>query len=155
MTAIIRRAETNDDVIAIYLFVSVLAQPVLLCPIDMQKSVTEITRIVHDPNYGFALMAEIDGELVGSLGIICPEWWYGKASFFTDRWLFLFPALQNAGIGAALIAEAHAVAYAAGLPLVINDKIRQLNRATADGLYLQTHRLIRPEVLPQANGKMN
>ncbi len=145
MSAEIRFAETDDDVITIHKFLCVLAQPVLLCPIDAKKSVTEIFRIVHDRSYGFALMAEINGELVGSLGIICPDWWYGNGRFFTDRWLFVFDALHNAGVGTALIAEAAAIATAADLDLIINGKPVKRNRAAGRGVYFQAHRLIRPE----------
>jgi GNAT superfamily N-acetyltransferase len=144
MTPAVRFAATDDDVIAIHRFLCVAAQPVLLDEIDALKSVTEINRIVHDRKYGFALIAEINGELVGSLGVICPTWWYGRGRFFTDRFFFVFPALTNAGIGAALIAEAAAVATAAGLDLIINGKFVRRNRSAGRGVVFTSPKLIRP-----------
>ncbi|HLN07831.1 MAG TPA: hypothetical protein VK281_02545 [Xanthobacteraceae bacterium] len=71
--------------------------------------------------YGFALIAERAGHMLGTLGVIC--YWYGDVRFFTDRWFFAVPDPQRE-IGSALRAEAEALAREAGLKLVINLKQR-------------------------------
>lgn len=73
--------------------------------------------------YGFALVAERAGQMVGTVGVICPEYWYGDVRFFADRWFFAVPDAQRE-IGSALRAEAEAMAREAGLKLVINLKQR-------------------------------
>lgn len=145
-----RYASTDEDVIAIHRFLCLVGQPQLCAPIDALKSVTEINRVVHDRRYGFAIIAEINGEIVGSLGIIGVDWWYAKARFFTDRWLFVYPALANKGIGMAMIAEAGAIATAADMDLLINGKAVRRNRNAGRGLLFVSHHLIKPGERPEA-----
>jgi GNAT superfamily N-acetyltransferase len=141
----IRYAKTNQDIDRIFEFTSAVSGPVRFCKINAVKAHAEIGRVVLDPNYGFALMAEINGEIVGTLGVIAPEWWYGDDRFFTDRWFFLFPVLANKGVGTALLAEAAAVAAKAGVPLIINGKPRVKNSASAGPTAFMSHTLIEDE----------
>jgi hypothetical protein len=96
----LRYAETDDEIDTIHQFLSVVALPVLRCPINPKKSHDEVKRIVRDKT---ALMAMIDGELVGSMGLIDAVWWYGDVAFLTDRWHFCFPVLQHGAVNKALI----------------------------------------------------
>lgn len=68
-----------------------------------------------------AIMARLNGHLIGSLGVMRVAWWYNNSAFFmTDRWLFAYPEFYHLGVGARMVAEADAIAKAAGLPLIIN-----------------------------------
>ena len=124
-------AETDQDVIAIHRFLCVVSHPVLYCDIDPVESITEVDRVRKE---GAAIMAKIDGELVGSLGLIKVKWWYGnardpKAFFLTDRWFFDIPTLHHRGVGTALKAEGAAVALSLTIPLIINGKMRRFDRS--------------------------
>lgn len=140
---VVRLARTDQDAAAIHAFLCAAAARAgaLRCPVNPEKSMQEVWRIVHALDfaeadatpYGFALIAERAGEMAGTLGVICPEYWYGDQRFLTDRWLFAAPDAQRE-IGAALRAEAAALAREAGLSLVINLK----QRATGNVVYARS-----------------
>lgn len=143
----IRYAEkTDEEIVRIHHFVALVAGPVLFVPIDPVKSVNEISRVVRDQTYGFALVAEIKGEIVGSIGLVAPDFWYGNGTFFTDRWFFTYPALHHHGIGVALEAYARAT-IPEEIPLIINGKLKKFN-AAGGGVHFQRHRLIAPAPEP-------
>lgn len=148
---VIRYAEaTMEEVDRIHKFVAVVATlgKVLFGEIDAKKSSDEIHRVVFDRKYGFALLAEIKGEIVGSIGLVGPEWWYNHDNFFTDRWFFVYPVLHHRGIAAALEAQARAT-IPEEIPLIINGKLKRRNKSVGGGVHFQTHRLIEP--VPEAS----
>jgi GNAT superfamily N-acetyltransferase len=124
----IRAASSDADVIAIHRFLCAVARPVLHCPINGEKSIAEVHRVVTDGDYGFALVALENGALVGTFGAIFVPWWYGDDHFFTDRWFFTLPGHRWAG--PALLAEADAIARAVGVPMIVNLKQRRTIAAT-------------------------
>ena len=99
----------------------------LHCPIDAEKSLAEVRRVVADRDYGFAYLARAGNEIVGTIGAIFVSWWYGDDHFFTDRWFFALPAHRWAG--PRLLAEADAIARAVGVPLIVNLKQRRTTAA--------------------------
>ena len=107
-------ASTDDDVIGIHKFLVAVAGPTLPYPIDHRNSVTEIWRVVsHD----VALMAMKGNQLVGTLGLIRPDFWYSdRGGFLANRWLFTLP---NEGAGWPLLREARSIAVASNLELHI------------------------------------
>jgi len=123
----IRPAESEADAVAIHRFLCAVAPPVLHCPIDAEKSLAEVRRVVGERDYGFAYLACADGEIVGTIGAIFVSWWYGDDHFFTDRWFFSVPAHRWAG--PRLLAEADAIARAVGVPLIVNLKQRRTTAA--------------------------
>lgn len=144
---VIRYASTDDDVVELHRFLCVLSQPVLLAPIDAQDSVAEVMRVRDE---GAALMAEIDGHLVGALGIIAVPWWYNtKVKFLTNRFWFVFPQFHHTGVSSRLLAEASAIAQSSGLELVIVSQAKR--RATAAGTKLNF--ISEHVVIPDGEGK--
>ena len=119
---IIWPAAGEADAAAIHRFLCVTGAPVLLAPIDPVKSMAEVLRVVQEEA---AFVAERAGELVGTIGIVYADWWYARAGFLTDRWCFVAPSLRHRGVFAGLIAEADALAAAAGVPFVLNGKARR------------------------------
>jgi hypothetical protein len=93
---VIRPAESEQDVILIHRFLCGVAGPVLHCPINGEKSIAEVCRVVQDKDYGFAFMAFEGTDLVGTIGAIFVPWWYGDDHFFTDRWFFCLPGHRRA-----------------------------------------------------------
>ena len=124
---IIRPAESDEDAVAIFRFLAAVAPPVLHCPINGEKSLAEILRVIRDRDYGFAYLALEDGVLVGTLGAIFVSWWYGEDHFFTDRWFFTLKAARWAG--PRLLAEGDAIAREVGVPLIVNLKQRRTTAA--------------------------
>jgi GNAT superfamily N-acetyltransferase len=123
----IRAASSDADVVLIHHFLCRVAAPVLHCPINGEKSIAEVHRVVADGDYGFALVALDGDQLVGTLGAIFVPWWYGDDHFFTDRWFFALPGHRWAG--PRLLAEADAIARAVGVPLIVNLKQRRTTAA--------------------------
>jgi hypothetical protein len=123
----LRAASSDADVVVIHRFLCRIAQPVLHCPINGEKSIAEVYRVVRETDYGFALMALEAGELVGTLGAIFVPWWYGDDHFFTDRWFFSAPGHRWAGPG--LLAQADAIARDVRVPLIVNLKQRRTTAA--------------------------
>lgn len=118
----IRYAESADDAKMIHQFLILVAYPQMHCPLNFMKSWTEVHRVVTEE---IGLMAFLDGEFVGTLGLMTVPWWYGDGEFMTDRWFFTFPALANRGIGATLLAEAAVIGLSANLPLIIHGKTKK------------------------------
>jgi GNAT superfamily N-acetyltransferase len=131
----IRAASSDADVVLIHRFLCRVAAPVLHCPINGEKSIAEVHRVVTDGDYGFALMALAGGtpgsspgaSLIATIGAIFVPWWYGDDHFFTDRWFFALPGHRRAG--PRLLAEADAIARAVGVPLIVNLKQRRTTAA--------------------------
>jgi K(+)-stimulated pyrophosphate-energized sodium pump len=96
-----------------------------MAPINPVKSIGEIWRLVNEPGAGFVLMAIEDEVLVGTLGVLSTDWWYGDVNFLTDRFFFVVDHLKNKGIGKALEDEAAAVAKELNANLIINGKMRR------------------------------
>lgn len=118
-----RYAETDDDVIAIHQFLLVVAQPAMRCPADPIASLEEIIRVTRDE---VAIMAIMDGRLIGTLGLIRATWWYNPAyDYMVDRWHFVLPQFHHTSVERMLIAEADSIAEAAGLEFIDQGKIRE------------------------------
>ncbi len=138
----LRYPKGDEDIIKIFHFLCVVARPVLLGPVDAQKAVSEVGRVVMDPFReegpepdSFAIVAEINGELVGTIGVVTMEDWYGHRKFMTNRWFFVFPQIANSGIGAALLADAGAMCAQIGMDLVIHRNTHgRRNRSSGRGI---------------------
>lgn len=133
----VRFAETDQDCITIHRFLCMVAGPVLFCPIDAEKSMSEILRVRDE---GVSIMASFDDLLVGALGLVSTTWWYGHGRFLTDRWFFTLPQLHHLGVAGRLQAEAQLIAKDSNMDLVINGKMRRRSNRVAYTL---------PSVTPQ------
>lgn len=137
MGVVVRYADP-EDANTLHVFLMLVSGPAAIGRVDPVKSLTEIHRVIKED---VAIIAEIDGELVGSLGIMRVPWWYGPDEFLTDRWFFLYPALKNQGVGAALLGEAHGIGVQAKLPVIIHGHTRQRQ----DGLFFLRPVIMRPD----------
>jgi hypothetical protein len=141
----IRFASTDQDAIDIHLFLLLVAKPIMLWSVDALKSMTEVDRVVKTE---VALMASIGAELVGTLGLIRVQSWYGPDFFFADRWYFSYPALRNHGVGAKLLAEAGALTAQMGEDLVLTGKLKRRNRGAGRGIVFTAPLVIEPDAVP-------
>lgn len=116
-----RYAQNDDDVIAIHQFLLEHAKDAMRCPVNHEKSAREVWRVCSE---SVGIMVFVDGDLVGTLGLIDPEWWYGDGRFLTDRWHFMKPEFYHSAAAAALFDEAKKIAAEAGLEFIHQGKIR-------------------------------
>jgi hypothetical protein len=123
----VRFAESDDDVIAIHRFLLAVSMPQARAPVDAQKSMMEVWRVVNDD---VAIIVTVDGMMVGTMGLISPDWWYSADRFMTDRWYAVLPQHRHGPVNAALLDEATRLAHAANLELIINGKIRKSRGVT-------------------------
>jgi hypothetical protein len=119
---VLRYASSDEDVIAIHGFLCVVALPNLVAPIDPKKSALEVWRVVNNE---CALMAMQGNVLVGTLGIIQPDFWWGNGHFFAGRWFFALPGTNAGGL---LLREGIKIAKDAGLELHIFDEKKERYR---------------------------
>ena len=113
--------------IAVHRFLLIVAQPAMRCPVDPVGSMEEVFRVAAQEA---AIMAVLDDKLVGTLGVMKAEWWYGikgQRTFLTDRWHFCLPQFYHTAVDRKLIAEAEMLANQADLEFVDNGKLRERN----------------------------
>lgn len=92
-------------------------------PVDGTSSLLEVIRVVNEE---VAVMAIVDGRLVGSIGLISQDWWYNpNESFLTERWHFVLPRFQNTIVNAELLSEAQRLADESGVEFIHQGKVRE------------------------------
>jgi hypothetical protein len=123
----LRYAESDQDACEIHAFLLTVARPALRCEVNFLKSLLEIQRVVHDEA---ALMISIGNTLIGTMGLIRPQWWYGDDVFLTDRWHFVLPEHDGSPAARALIEEAEAIARGAGIDFIHQGRMRQRRPGT-------------------------
>jgi hypothetical protein len=115
---VLRYAETDADVVCIHGFLCITMGPMLPGPIDPTKSATEVWRVV---NHEAAMMVMRQDKLIGTLGLIKPDFWWGNQNFLTNRW---FSCLPGFGAGRLLLREADRFAKDVGLECFIYDEAK-------------------------------
>lgn len=134
----VRFAQSDQDVINIHLFLCAIAGPMLPGPINPQKSIEEVWRVVSDE---VALMAIEDDRLIGTMGIVRPGFWWGDLHFLVNRWLFAIPGSKA---WRPLLKEALAIASASELELHIiseeRGKVLILNKSKLRGSHVLRQR---------------
>lgn len=75
--------------------------------------------IHHVLTNGAVFVADLDGVIVGSIGLTADSWWYSQDRFLTDVWTFVHPDARKTRAAALLIGEARGMAKRIGAPLVL------------------------------------
>jgi GNAT superfamily N-acetyltransferase len=98
-------------------------------PVDGPVYLASILRTMRD---GAALMAIVNGELVGYLGIVELSYSYARASFLIDSGFWIKPEHRTGDVFKALLQEARGIADAAGMifKLIINNPSRKRGTRT-------------------------
>lgn len=134
--------KTDEECVELHRFLCLIAQPVLLAPIDAADSMAEVLRIRGE---GISLVARCDGEIVGALGLTESTFWFNQGrAFFSDRWLFVFPHFHHAGVASALLAEAAVICHEANVPLIIQGKMKHRVRHIGSGIWFTQPTIIVP-----------
>lgn len=89
MPITIAYATTEHEAVAIHHFLCRVAGPFLPGRIDAEKSIAEVWHVVDTQ---IALTAwDEKGEMVGTMGLIRMDHWWGNVSFLANRWAFAVP----------------------------------------------------------------
>ncbi|QCG94968.1 GNAT family N-acetyltransferase [Azospirillum sp. TSA2s] len=115
MTITIRDA-TDVDLPALIGLLRVMHAEVGIGRLDEPKAVGMISHVLTS---GAVFVAELDGAIVGSVGLTADSWWYSQDRFLTDVWTFVHPDARKTRAAALLIGEARAMAKRLGAPLVL------------------------------------
>lgn len=118
----VRYAESEPDMVAIHRFLLWVAKPAMHCDVNVVKSLEEVIRVVRDE---VAIMVLVGGDLVGTMGIINPTWWYGDDGFLTDRWHFVLPKYDGTQVSQALMDEAVKIADGANVKFFHQGRARR------------------------------
>jgi hypothetical protein len=148
---IVDYGQTDQDCLDVHLFLCVVGGPTLLAPIDAQDSIAEIMRV---RDQGVIINARKEGHLIGTMGIMLVPWWYNtKKKFFTNRWWSVLPQFKHLGVGVRLEAEAAAIGYDAGIPVVIMSHAKRRKAAApTEPYFVRDHVAVATQQTEKSNG---
>jgi GNAT superfamily N-acetyltransferase len=130
---LIRIAQTDDDIVAIHRFMVAHAAAEMA---EAEVDALIYMRTIHDTvREGAGLIAIVNGEIAGYLGLWKSRYDYSKAFFLHDRGFYVLPAHRGA-VGAALLQEARAIAQEGGFTLKIIDTNPSRRRRAVTGQIL-------------------
>jgi GNAT superfamily N-acetyltransferase len=109
-------AESDHDVLAIHGLLMQFGAESAEASIDPVKTMKVAYETVMQHA---AIVAEVDGEIVGSLGIVRHQHWYSNDHFLIDQWLYVKPEHRGGEVLPAMLEEAKAIADLAGLRLLV------------------------------------
>jgi N-acetylglutamate synthase-like GNAT family acetyltransferase len=110
------REATQDDVPALMDLLRLMHDENGMAPIDVAKVLNHVLHVLRD---GRVLVAEIDGRIVGSLGLELKSWWYSQASFIGDHWFFVSPNHRTSSAAIDLVNAARRLSKRAAVPLLL------------------------------------
>jgi len=95
-TVVARRAETREDMQAIFSFL--VARERLPAPVNSLKAQSEIAKVIRA---GLAIIVEADGVLAATAGFLRSPWWFSDEESFFSMWFhtgeeFRYPAVLRA-----------------------------------------------------------
>ena len=122
--------EINDETRRIFRFLVALHQeagaPEDIAAFDHAKALMSMKECITD---GIVIAAEIDGELVGIIGLMEYDIWYSQASMLAERFFYIRPEYRDGSVFAALLAELRAIANDLGIVSTITIANMQKTKA--------------------------
>lgn len=109
------RAATPDDFKTIIRLLVEMHGEVGQFPISIEKVAARIDEVLEK---GVALLAEIDGEAIGTMGLVGETPWYSEQRVVADTWIWTKGPRRLAAFN-AMVKAAHDYASANGLPCII------------------------------------
>lgn len=87
-------------------------------PFSMRKVTAQVNNLLRR---GRILIATVDNQLVGSIGLEADEPWYSEETIIGDSWIFVRDDVPNRlTIFRAMVAETKKYAQAVGMKLVLS-----------------------------------
>ena len=111
----IRRAIPEDEDVIFFLLMGMAAENTKH-PVNVQKTIGKIQEVLSN---GYAAMAEIDGQVVGSLAVLQQEPWWSNARFLGDAWFYVRPEHRVSRAAVMLKKAAFDFADSVGMELVL------------------------------------
>ena len=126
MTEVLYRAATREDILPIIDFQMAMARETEDVALDRDTLMRGVEALFSDPSLGRYFVAEVDGEVVGSL-MITYEWsdWRNGMVWWIQS-VFVLPAFRRRGIYAGLYAHIKALvepeAWIRGIRLYVDNR---------------------------------
>lgn len=129
MTPIIRTARRDDLMQVFHLGREFGAELPSYMPLDETKALQTIDRVFKE---GLIIVAEVDGKIVGSIGLIARQWWFSDRWFLGDNWIFVSKDHRKSRIAIQMLKRAKQFADKTGLPLFVDifsfNQVKRKNR---------------------------
>ena len=110
------RMATVQDEDAIFFMLLDMAKENSKHPVSVSKSIATIQEVTA---IGGGAVAELDGEIIGSVGVSLQSPWYSNAQFLGDSWFYVKPENRRSRAAILLKKAAHEFADNVGLDLVL------------------------------------
>lgn len=111
------RWATHDDLLEIATLLNEMHEEIGAFDLAPQKMRDHIGEILTE---GKCLVAEAEGEIVGSIGLQGSEPWYSTTKIIVDSWIFVSPRVQKRlSVFRAMVKEVQEYAKTVHMPLVL------------------------------------
>ena len=110
-----RIAEAEDSE-ALYDLLLEMHDEVGLFPLAERKVRAKIALVLDE---GACFVAEVDGTIVGSIGVVPEQMWYTDDFMLADKWTFVKQNWRRSRVAIGLLRRAKEFAKRAGLPLAV------------------------------------
>lgn len=105
------RAGALEDFVKIFELLRRMHEEIGFGPINGEKAAQRIAAVLED---GTALLAELDGKIVGSIGLQVSNPWYTDTGFIGDLWTYVIPQARSTRAAFLLIEAAKRLSKAQG-----------------------------------------
>ena len=124
-TVVARRAETREDMQAIFSFL--VARERLPAPVNSLKAQSEIAKVIRA---GLAIIVEADGVLAASAGFIRAPWWFSDEEAFFSIWFHAAAEHRYPKVLRALMDEIYELVVGEDVPAFIHHRPERQSAAT-------------------------
>jgi len=114
-SAVVRPATVADlDGLVVLLFM--MGREMSLFQVNEAKSIAFIQSVLST---GFVLVAELNGEIVGSIGLTLTSFWYSDDTALVDTWFYIKPNARRSSVALRLLRGAKQHSKELGLILIV------------------------------------
>ncbi len=117
MTPIIRAAVRDDLMQVFHLLQEMAAEFPKPLPADDTKVLQTIDALFKD---GLILVAEVDGKIVGSIGLGPTQWWFSEVWLLGDKWIFVSKKHRKSRIAIQMFKRIKEFADKADMPMAVS-----------------------------------
>lgn len=113
---VVYRQAVPEDISAMMRLMPIMAEEIAVTPVDPEKVKQKMLAVIEG---GFVINAFLEGELVGSLGIVKDSFWYSSEPIMLELWTFVAPRHRHSRVVFYLLKSAKQAAHLLGMKLVI------------------------------------